>query len=160
MGDHSRARAARQGVARATIMVVGVACFLVFAGGAAAQGGDEARIREGERVRRDDLPHTAATWPVWLSPLVVVAGLACTSAGIALLIRTNEAQDVAHLSRFEGEAPGGSSSSRAHPPPPPPQTPPGGAGPDAHAPSAARVAAAWGAIGMRSRAPGARASSK
>lgn len=160
MGDQSRARAARQVVARATIMLAGVvACFLVFAGGAAAQGGDEARIREGERVRRGDLPHTAATWPVWLSPLVVVAGLACTSVGIALLIRTSEARDVAHLGRFEDEAPGGVSSSGAHPPPPPPQAP-GGAVPDARAPSAARVAAAWEAIGMRSRAPGARASSR
>lgn len=159
MGDQSRARAARQVVARATIMLAGVACLLVFAGGAAAQGGDEARIREGERVRRGDLPHTAATWPVWLSPLVVVAGLACTSVGIALLIRTSEARDVAHLGRFEDEAPGGASSSGAHPPPPPPQTPEE-AVPDARAPSAARVAAAWEAIGMRSRAPGARASSR
>jgi hypothetical protein len=162
MDDALRTRSMRQRRGRAqSILLTGVLCTVLLGASAAAQDGDGTRIREGNRVRRGDLPHTAARVPVWLSPLVVVAGLACTSAGIALLLRANEREDVALLERGSRGRRGPRTSPSPTPPPPPPPPaaplPRSGQAPSTTASRTSSVSAAWEAIGVRRRAPGARA---
>jgi hypothetical protein len=57
----------------------------------------EARIREGNRVRRGHLPSTDAAIPLWLTPLIVVSALGLITLGVALLVKVRNAEDEEYL---------------------------------------------------------------
>jgi hypothetical protein len=58
---------------------------------------NEARVREGKRVRRGHLPSTDAAVPLWLSPLIVVSALGLITLGVALLVKVRNAEDESYL---------------------------------------------------------------
>jgi len=70
---------------------------------AAAQHDDKqdddngARVREGKRVRRGQLPSTDAAFPLWLSPLIVASGLGLITLGGVLLVMLRNAEDESYL---------------------------------------------------------------
>jgi hypothetical protein len=58
---------------------------------------NEARIREGKRVRKGHLPSTDAAIPLWLTPLIVVSALGLITLGVALLVKVRNAEDEGYL---------------------------------------------------------------
>jgi hypothetical protein len=58
---------------------------------------NEARVREGSRVRRGHLPFTDAAVPLWLSPLIVSSALVLIGLGVALIVTVRNAEDERYL---------------------------------------------------------------
>jgi hypothetical protein len=68
---------------------------------------NEARVREGRRVRRGDLPFTDAAVPLWLSPLIVASAFGVIGLGVALVVTVRNAEDERYLltaARLGGES--------------------------------------------------------